>query len=224
MLSHEAFVICRCLRLLILSLLFLTARPTVAMSASETAAHLNYLTDAAHLLAFTAPETSSYLMRQRNGLLFANELEQSATQRQHVCGACGCIMIPGQNSTLKLENEKASRRRIKGNASVTSKAQPVSQKPRTRAGPSKVFACERCTRYTRVDLPAPAPISRKKPLATASKTTETAKQPPTSSNASSKKRAKNRKAGLQALLDQSQAGGTGARTGLGFSLSDFMKK
>lgn len=192
-----------------------------AMTASETAAHLNYLTDAAHLLPFTAPETSSYLMTQRNGLLFANELEQSATQRQHVCGACGCIMIPGQNSTLKLENEKALRSKNKRDTSATGKVRPGPRKQDWRAGPSKVFTCERCGRYTRVGLPPPGPISRKNPSAAVTKAVEMASLPPPSANASSKKRAKNRKAGLQALLNQSQAGGSGARTGLGLSLSDF---
>ncbi|OIW27498.1 hypothetical protein CONLIGDRAFT_434403 [Coniochaeta ligniaria NRRL 30616] len=192
------------------------------MSASETATHLTYLNDAAHLLAFSAPETSAYLMTQRNGLMLANELEQSATQKQHACGACGRIMILGQNSTLKLENEKAPRSKRKHDASAIRKAHAV-LKPGTHAGPIKVFTCENCDRYTRVQLPAPAPISRKKPSVVVMKTIETAKQPP-SANASSKKRAKNRKAGLQALLNQSQAGSNGGRSGLGLSLSDFMQK
>ncbi|KAJ9165094.1 hypothetical protein NKR19_g769 [Coniochaeta hoffmannii] len=193
------------------------------MNASDTVAHLNYLTDAAHLLAFTAPESSSYLMTRRNDLMVANGLEQSATQRQHVCGACGRIMIPGQNSTLKLENEKALRTKRKRNTSAAGRAQTVT-KYATLAGPSKVFACENCGRYTRVQLPSPAPISRKRPsMPAVTKTVETARQP-ASANASSKKRAKNRKAGLQALLNQSQAGSGGAQSGLGLSLSDFMKK
>jgi RNase P subunit RPR2 len=193
------------------------------MSASETAAHLNYLTDAAHLLAFTAPETSSYLMRQRNGLMFANEVEQSSTQRQHVCGACGRIMILGHNSMLRLENKKALRTERRRDASAISKVQAV-PKLKTQAGPSKVFTCKDCGRYTRVDLPAPPRISRQKPsMLAVTKTIDTAKQAP-SANASSKKRAKNRKAGLQALLNHSQVGATAGRSGLGLSLSDFMKK
>lgn len=192
------------------------------MSASETATHLNYLTDAAHLLAFTAPETSAYLMTQRHGLMLANDLDESATQRQHVCGACGRIMILGQNSQLKLANDTASHTKRKGRASTTGKAQAV-RKPVALSEPSKVFTCETCGRYTKVHLPAPTPISRKKPSLVISKATELAKQPP-SANASSKKRAKNRKAGLQALLSQSQPGSSGAKPGLGLSLSDFMKK
>ncbi|KAB5582566.1 hypothetical protein GE09DRAFT_1211207 [Coniochaeta sp. 2T2.1] len=194
------------------------------MTASETATHLNYLNDAAHLLAFTAPETSSYLMRQRNGLMFANEIELSATQRQHVCGACGRIMIPGQNSTLKLKNEMASsRKRGKRPAGSAIGKAPAVPRRDAQAGLSKIFTCNNCGRYTKVQLPAPVPISRKKPSAVVTKTVETAKQPPASANASSKKRAKNRKAGLQALL--SQAGGSGgAKSGLGLSLSDFMKR
>lgn len=161
-------------------------------------------------------------MTQRNGLVLANELEQSATQRQHVCGACGQIMILGQNSTLQFQSEKPSRTKSKRDTSATRRAHAV-PKSDTQAGPIKVFTCEKCGRYTRIRLPAPASISRKKPSAVVTKTIEPPKQPP-SANASSKKRAKNRKAGLQALLSQSQAGSSGVRSGLGLSLSDFMKK
>lgn len=194
------------------------------MSASETATHLKYLTDAAHLLAFTAPETSAYLVTQRNGLMLANDLEQSDTQLQHACAACGRILILGQNSTLKLETKKASHRTKKRHASAVHNAHPTS-KSDTQVGPSKLLTCETCGRYTRVRLAAPGPISRKKPSAVMinKTTTETSKQPP-SANANSKKRAKSRKAGLQALLSRSQTGGSGARAGLGLSLSDFMKK
>jgi RNase P subunit RPR2 len=193
------------------------------MSASDAAAHLNYLSDAAHLLAFTAPETSSYLMTQRDGLMFANELEPSTTQRQHVCGACGRIMILGHSSTLKLEAKELLRTKRSRHTSAVSKACALTRSD-ARAVPSKVFTCEGCGRYTRVQLPAPAPIPRKKMASPAvTKTVEAAKQP-ASANANSKKRAKNRKAGLQALLSQSQAGSSSARSGLGLSLSDFMKK
>jgi hypothetical protein len=182
------------------------------MASTDISPHLNYMTDAAHLLAFTAPGTSAFLMRQRSELMFVNELNPAETQRQHVCGACGHIMILGQNSTLKLETEKA----------VRSKQKPKNgQKLQRKAGPSKVFTCDSCGRYTKAQLPPPAPISRKKPLpvSVSSKAEPIAKQLP-SANASSKKRAKNRKAGLQALLSQSG----GAKSGLGLSLSDFMKR
>jgi hypothetical protein len=181
--------------------------------ASDSAPHLNYMTDAAHLLAFTAPQVSAFIMSRRSGLMFANELHQSETQRQHVCGACGHIMILGQNSSLELETEKSIRQELRPRNG---------HKPQRKAGPSKVFTCNSCSKYTRIQLPPPAPVSRKKPLRVAtisSKPEIVTKQPPTA-NASSKRRAKNRKAGLQALLNQSGA----AKTGLGLSLSDFIKK
>ena len=163
-------------------------------------------------------------MKQRNGLMFANELELSTTQRQHVCCACGHIMIPGRNSTLTIENERAlNRKRLKRPSGSAIGRAPAVPRRDAQAGPSKVFTCDNCSRYTKVQLPAPAPISRMKPSAVITKTVEIAQQPPASANASSKKRAKNRKAGLQALL--SQAGGSsGAKSGLGLSLSDFMKR
>jgi hypothetical protein len=153
-------------------------------------------------------------MAQRNGLMLANDLQQSDAQRQHVCGACGRIMILGHNSTLKIQNVRELRPKRKDDH----------QKSSTPKGPIKVLSCHNCGRYTEVRIPPPAPISRKKPLVMVSTKTDVAKQQPASASASSKKRAKNRKAGLQALLNQSQAGRSSTTSGLGLSLSDFMKK
>lgn len=182
------------------------------MASTDIAPHLNFMTDAAHLLAFASPQTSAFIMRQRSDLMFASELSPSDTQKQHVCGACGHIMVLGQNSTLKLETEKAIR---------TKQKKFTSQKQQGKAGPAKVFTCDGCNRYTKVHLPPPAPISRRKAMPTpATSNTEAVTKPLPSANASSKKRAKNRKAGLQALLSQS----AGAKSGPGLSLFDLMKK
>jgi hypothetical protein len=122
-------------------------------------------------------------------------------------------MVLGQNSSLKLEAEKALRQKLRPRNG---------QKLQRKAGPSKVFICNSCGKYTRIQLPPPAPISRKKslPVAVVSSRPEAVNKQPPTANASSKKRAKNRKAGLQALLSQSGA----AKTGLGLSLSDFIQK
>lgn len=193
-----------------------------AMDAPDTATHLNYMTDAAHLLAFTASETSAYVMTRRNGFMLANNLQLSDIQREHVCGACGHIMILGYNSTMKLENEKALRAKKRHGGPASGKALPT-KTPDTQAGPSKVVTCKNCGRYTKLQFQAPGPVSRKRTAAALVTKAEEARRPP-SASASSKKRAKNRKAGLQALLDQSQASRSGAKPGLGLSLSDFMKK
>lgn len=197
------------------------------MSTTTLGPHLNFLSDAAHILAETAPETSAFIMGSRTGLMFANELQPSDVQKQHVCGACGYIMIPGQSSTLKIESGRALRRghgRGSGN-----ERNPASGKDRgSRSGPTKVFTCDHCHRETKITLPAPGPVSRRKssarisvvPSAT-SQGTEV--QKPTA-NASSKKRAKSRKAGLQALIEQNQVNRSSAKSGLGLSLADFMKK
>lgn len=186
---------------------------------------LDYLSDAAHLMRMTAPETSAHLMSQRGNLMFHHGMAMSDVQRQHVCGACGHIMIPGSDGTLKLE---ARRRRHR-------KKQPPGQRPTTkpaRDSLTKVIQCGRCDRQTRISIALPAPaasrhkVSRVKLKNTtegsssASKQqTEAAAAPKASSNASSKKRAKNRKAGLQALLAGQQQ-----QRANPLSLVDFMKK
>ncbi|KAK8038639.1 RNAse P Rpr2/Rpp21/SNM1 subunit domain-containing protein [Apiospora rasikravindrae] len=200
---------------------------------------LRFLTDAAHLLAKTAPETSAHIMAKRNAYMFENNLELSDRQREHICGACGHIMVPGAGDALKFETDKAIRKsRSKKGAAVT---KPDARKSGRESGIRKVITCKMCDRYTKLNFPPPPSIVRRakaKPIAattatglpaapgakaTAAQASEPAKALPPSANASSKKRAKNRKQGLQALL-QSQAASSAPKVGLGLSLADFMKK
>lgn len=221
------------------------------MASDTLPATLGFLTDAAHLLAKTSPEISGHLMTERNSLMFHHDLQQSDIQRQHVCGCCGHIMIPGQGSKLKLETDKALRRRVarrkRPDQSATSKKAEMNEiKPTHKM--RKRFECGMCGRYTIIAIPPAAPVSRYRPKQPASNPgahanqssipantsagqvnqtgavrvpSETSKPP--SANASSKKRAKSRKQGLQALLQQSQSSSP-SPGGLGLSLSDFLKK
>ncbi|KAL0941122.1 RNAse P Rpr2/Rpp21/SNM1 subunit domain-containing protein [Colletotrichum truncatum] len=192
------------------------------MDASTLPTHLNFLNDAAHLLRAAAPETSAYLMGHHNELMFLNDIEQSDTRRQHVCGACGHIMIPGQGTTLKMETERALKKKRRGVKTEGSKA----TEPQQRSGMRKVFTCGNCTHTTKISFPPPPPAVRRRVKAESlpSKihqnvaTIEQAKLP--TANSSSKKRAKNRKAGLQALLSQSKTSSSGGRS---LSLADFTR-
>lgn len=196
---------------------------TSAMSSTSLPSTLNFLTDAGHLLATSAPETSAYLMNRRNRLLFDNELPQSDVQKQHVCGCCGQIMIASDGTTLKVESAKAIRKKktARGPKSARTNGEKTGgaggagasggQQPRRTSGPSKVITCGRCASFTTIKFPPPAPISRR------AKTRKTIQQPEASAaasrvgqdseqqrkpsaNASSKKRAKTRKGGLQSTL------------------------
>lgn len=210
------------------------------MVATELAPQLRFLTDAAHLLSSSAPETSAFLMSRRNTLLVDNDVLVSDTQRQHVCSCCGHIMIPGQGSNLNIETEKALRAKTRKQPRAQGGlAAGEREKPSSRSGMSRVFTCGNCSKYTKLDLPGPGPISRAPKIKkTVQQTTtqgltkapapahkpgpDVSKVAPATANANSKKRAKNRKAGLQALLDQRQ--GSTPSSGFGLSLSDFMKK
>lgn len=213
---------------------------------------VQFLNDAAHLLSHSSPKTSAFLMRRRNELLVENDVPISDTQRQHVCSACGHIMIPGfhQQDTLKIQTEKHNKslQRSKKRSSKPSSSRATQRQtsstltavpppPAARAMPagiSKVMTCGSCSKKTRLKLEGPKRISRvrranleSKALADGRKLqqgpAEPVKPPSSSANASSKKRAKNRKAGLQALLDQKKSSGSSS-SGFGLSLSDFMKK
>lgn len=171
----------------------------------------NFLADAAHLLRDAVPETSAYLMSECADHLSRQGSSISDIYRQHVCTACGHLMIPGDATKLKLEARRMSRKkspsRIRGAITL-----PI--------GPCKTLTCGHCKSITRIHLPAPEKVSRSR---TAKKTvdpdpgTQPDKPKPVTANASSKKRAKNRKAGLQALLSSQQ------KPSGGLSLASFMK-
>lgn len=203
-------------------------------------------------------------MRRRNELLVENDIPISDTQRQHVCSACGHIMIPGSNNqqqqdTLEIKTEKekktlrrSQKRSIKTSSSRTTQQQQRQQTlptptavpppPRARATPggiSKVMTCGACSRKTSIKLEGPKRISRvrkaklesSKALVDGRKLQQQGPAEPvkpssssSAANANSKKRAKNRKAGLQALLDQKRSSASLSSSGFGLSLSDFMKK
>lgn len=203
------------------------------MVSSELGPQLQFLTDAAHLLSASSPETSAFLMSRRTSLLVDHDVPVNDHQRQHVCSCCGHIMVPGQGTELRLGVDRALKGRVrkqpKAQGTPPAAAPSTSQKP----GISKVFTCGKCSRYTKLQLPAPKPLkargkNKKVGLQKVSqeKHPAAATEPPAklSANASSKKRAKNRKAGLQALLDQRSGQSSSPSSGLGLSLSDFMKK
>jgi hypothetical protein len=193
------------------------------MASDQLKTGLLYLTDAAHLLRQTAPETSAHLMRQRDDLMFHNKLAQHELQRQHVCGACGHIMIPGDGSSLKLRPQPRLRNRRR--KQVAQASQAASRKDQetpksTTTGPAKIISCGHCKRVTEISLPAPETAMRRKALrASADKkmAPTVSQKPKLTANANSKKRAKNRKGGLQALLSGQQQRPTNS-----LSLADFM--
>ncbi|KAJ4309371.1 hypothetical protein N0V84_011534 [Fusarium piperis] len=186
------------------------------MALSELPGTVGFLTDAAHLLRMTAPETSAHLMSVRGQLLSQQGIPPSDVQRQHVCGRCGLIMIPGQGATLKVDARKAIRRKVEGAKST--KSAPEVPEP---SGPCKIFHCNSCQQDTKILLPPPGPATRRKAAmpSKVKKSVAVAPEPlrPTA-NASSKKRAKNRKAGLQALLS-----GQKQQASNPLSLAHFMK-
>ncbi|CAJ2511321.1 Uu.00g069460.m01.CDS01 [Anthostomella pinea] len=201
------------------------------MADDLTPASLRFLSDAAHLLATSAPQTSAHLMIQRNSLMFSHDIPQSDAQRQHVCGSCGHIMISGQVDVLDIESDEARRKKIASQGKSVKKDEP-------RKGCRKRVTCGSCGSYTKINLPPANAITRRR-LKQSSRFAAVANTPSISTpsnhspapplevarpsaNASSKKRAKNRKQGLQALLQQSS--NAKPSVGLGLSLADFMKK
>lgn len=180
-----------------------------------------FLADAAHLLRASAPETSAHLMRHCTDLLQQNGLPLHETQHQHSCGSCGHIMVPGDDAS-RVRLERVNKRVKKPQASATSTKKASSSASKSLR---KQITCGRCNRTTFVKLDnAPKPVRARRhkgkavAAVTPSSTSEDASGLKNKSNASSKKRAKNRKAGLQSLL----AAGQGQKSS-SLSLSDFMR-
>jgi len=202
------------------------------MATDPLPATLSFLTDAAHLLLPMAPETSAHLMSRRNSLMFNNDINQSDVHRQHTCGCCGHIMIAGQGDRLKMKSNIIGRRKKGPGAKQKGKEVPPTK------GCQKTFMCSKCSRYTKINFDAPTRTPRRRFKQQASKAISSMDDVPSkpislptiapsepsnklTANASSKKRAKNRKQGLQALLQQSS--NSKPQGGMGLSLADFMQ-
>ena len=182
---------------------------------AEIKAPAAYLTDAAHLLRLAAPEISNHLMGVRNGFLSQFGVCAQDVQRQEVCGACGHIVLPGDTLKIRLESSRAS---------WPHRKQKARKQRHDSQGPEKIVTCGRCNRFSKVSQALPPKIQRHREgsrVATAKDkmtTTENNAQKPTA-NASSKKRAKSRKAGLQTLLSEQRRHSTPT-----LRLGDFMAK
>lgn len=205
--------------------------PSIIMSAPALQARLNYLTDAAHLLAAAVPDASAFLMTRRQALTSRHDIPVPNVEKQHVCAACGNIMVLGCNSSLTIASDRALRsRRQRPRLSTASKHRRDGDEKKAsgiteRTGAAKTVTCDRCRRSTTVQLPPPPKIARARKAkndVTKRGATEVAEAPKPSANAVSKKRAKNRKAGLQALLAESKA--SASKSGSGLTLANFMKK
>lgn len=208
------------------------AQDSSAASLEGLSAQLKYLNDAAHLMALTAPSCSSHLMSRSNLLMFSNDIDQSDSHRRHICGGCGNIMIPGWTASVEKETLRQQKRKRIDKSRERATAQPTAS--------SMVYTCDRCGRKTPHSI-SKAPPVRRNTRGRLQSRPSTAKAPEHSSslldskapvetpaavsaNASSKKRAKNRKqSGLQALLAKNKESSQSSSGGFGLDLLDLMK-
>jgi RNase P subunit RPR2 len=181
---------------------------------------LNFLREAAQLLALTSPTSSATLGAARNKLLEERDADIGATTkewnalRREFCGACGNLMLAGRTCEVtRRPRSRTPMRNTKENA----------KKPRQEK--DLVYLCLRCHRETVQPLPL-APPRRSGTEARKGTKMITVDAPDKahktrevkSSNASSKQRAKARKGGLQAMLSKSKT-----QTSRDLDLMDFMR-
>lgn len=207
-----------------------------ALQFSDTLSiQLKFLSDAAHLMAVSAPACSSHIMSSRDTIMFANDMELSESHRRHACGGCGTIKVPAWTVEVAKETTESRRRK----RMTKRQLQKLKERAIKSTAPgAMVDICKRCDRKTHQSILKPAPHRNTQRQAPASRPSilNTSALPPTSStltssttastastNASSKKRAKSRKqGGLQALLARKKEAPQGSK-GFGLDLMDLMR-
>ncbi|KAG9245094.1 hypothetical protein BJ878DRAFT_35383 [Calycina marina] len=198
------------------------------METEETSTRLRYLNASAYYLASAAPETSRHLMSQCNTLMFDSEIEQTDYRRRQVCGACGTIMTIGWGADVQLTSLRAKQKQKKR------KTKPKIEKTLpvwTEDSKEMVYTCGSCTRETRISVNSvkmpKKSVSRAAFATIATKHVPSPAQevatlpgPPVAS-ASSRKKAKKKNGGLEALLANKKASDA-RNTCRGLDLMSFM--
>ncbi|OAL50341.1 hypothetical protein IQ07DRAFT_599478 [Pyrenochaeta sp. DS3sAY3a] len=187
----------------------------------ETGARAAFLQEAAQLLAVSSPSISAALGSARGRLIEDADLQIAPKEyeafRRECCGACGSLMIPGWSCQVSVQSQHTRR----GNKPKGTTKRSVNADKKT------IYACLRCHRETILEIPQ-RPAHRVKdskahtdaksiPILREARSTEEPAKVTKSINATSKQRQKDRKGGLQAMLDKSKAQNTQS----GFDLMDF---
>ncbi|CAI6239790.1 unnamed protein product [Periconia digitata] len=196
------------------------------MAVDHLESRLQFLSQAANLLAVSAPAVSANLGAAHQVLLAANDkdIEMQSKEwgllRRNVCGGCGNVMIPGLSCSVSRHVEVGKKKRSKS-------APPTKEEPKKQV----IYTCSRCERKTAQSVPSRPPKHMGvQPKATQSQASQQPASASTSmeqeskivksSNATSKQRKKARKGGLQAMLNKSKAS---TSTSGGLDLMDFMQ-
>lgn len=187
------------------------------MGTSDLQSRLDFLTDAGHVLSRTAPVSSAYIMSQRNKLIELNNINPPTSHKLDCCGACGHVFTPNHGSHQEPK--------VKSIRKEVSSVQPRCRNSRATTGVT--LTCGLCGKYTAISITDPPRPAKRHPQMIKEKksnpvTSQDKLKEKVSANAGSRKRAKNRKAGLQNLLDRSKL--QAALSGRNLGLEDFMKK
>ena len=179
------------------------------MPVSDHTPRLNYLRDSGHFLDSLSPSTAAYIRSVHNQILHSQFKSLNQRQKDSFCGACGTIRAPEKTKTVEI------------------KKKPVSKVSKKASDAATIYKCHRCHRRTTKRSRRDPTLSSRPKTTTETNSTSTIQQPterpsqqpgpqpgaelaeedkPSKSaeNASSKKRAKTRKGGLQALLASKQ--------------------
>lgn len=188
------------------------------MDANMTTANLKHLDEASHLLSVASPAVSRYLQSIRKDSTSENGIGEQFESTSS-CNACGNIMIPGWSC---FDVERSPSNSSRPNRKRTRKGQS-----RTKDTKSIAMKCSSCNSINQSRFSKPATKQPTRPLLPTpapeqSHTVVQEKQIDSPAPIGTKKRARGKKAGLEAMLAKSKADQPKSK-GSGLDIMDFMK-
>lgn len=196
---------------------------------AATMAKLKFLEKAAQTYTRKAPGVSAHIMLQRAAIADEFGTNDSRTDRQNACQACGTFSIPGVTSKTTMNGGRRSKKTQKSSKRKDHAALKKSVEPMK----SLETTCLSCFRVSKVAIqPAKrqsleghqdnrTPTKSKSPAATSINDISTTKT--VAPKISNNKRKSRKKGGLQALVERSKESHE-STSPFGLDLMDFMKE
>lgn len=184
------------------------------MASQIAAARMKHLQTSSEALMLTSPSISAYLQTQKTSP--SDESSKTKTKYQ-ACSSCGSLLLPGYNSTVTSTKKRTRQDRLAGRSAT------------------KIISCSSChathilpvtTKITKTSArketvaTSSSPVANQASTATTLPASNTKSTQPTTEPSTTKKRNRNRKSTLQAMLADRK---TSNVQGFGLGLGDFMK-
>ena len=181
------------------------------MASQAATARESHLQASSEALMFTSPSTSAYLQTQKTN---TSDESSKANTNPQIC-SCGRRLLPGWNCKVRSVKKHTRKDRLAGKSASKTLSCPVCNAVHILSTRTKI----RNPRAPKSPVITDFGTKAKTPFAPPQPTPTTA-EPGTSAT---RKRSRNKKSSLQAMLADRKPGGTSNVQGFGLGLGDFMK-